>query len=541
MKADTPPLDETDEAATPPPAVPIEDPAPETDLVEVELKLLADHGLVTSVLTAPAIAAAARNKGVVRHLEATYFDTEDHALEAAGYTLRVRRTGKTHHITVKASKAEADTPLARREWEMVAPSAEPDLSIFGEALPEAVTEAAGRGPLRPLYTTAVRRHTVLLDFQSATVELAADSGTISADGRHERVDEIELELKSGETAALYRLALGLADSGRVDPSPRSKSARGQDLMRNLAPAYTKAVKLHLSSSATLDETIEAIMRAALAHLLQNKAAAYDGRHPEGVHQVRVALRRLRALLKLLAKHTHSHELERLREEAKWLAKSLDDARNWDVFLTETLPPVDEATGLPGFPALREAAEAMRAEAYETVRAALDDPRSGRFQLELALWIEERGWRKAVDATGLAQLSGRARDFADTALSHLQTKVVRRGKGFAHLSTEERHQVRLAMKSLRYAADFFLPLFGSGKKITAYRKFLSRFQDRLGHLNDITTTTALVEALEARHGADAFAKPLGAILGFQAYRAAAGEAELVDAWRAFKDAGRIWSA
>ncbi|WP_170134874.1 CYTH and CHAD domain-containing protein [Acuticoccus kandeliae] len=525
-----------DTAADEPPAAP----EPVADApIEVELKLLADRGRVKSFLDAPAIRAAARNKGVVRRMEATYFDTPDNALEEAGYTLRVRRRGRSCHMTVKSSGPVDGNALARREWEVAVDGMVPDLARLAE-LPEAVTDAAASGPLAPLYTTAVRRHTMMLDLPDATVELAADEGTIAAGGRTVPIDEIELELKDGEPAALYRLALALCDHGRLDPSPRSKSARGVDLMRDVPPSYAKAGKLGLSSSITLDEAINAITRAALAHLLDNKAAAEDGRHPEGVHQVRVSLRRLRALLKMLAAHTRSYELERLRQEAKWLASSLDDARNWDVFLSETLPMVEAAVASGvDFAPLRAAAEAERAAAYEGVRAALGDPRSGRFQLELALWIEERGWRSAVDAEGLAQLSGRARDFADIVLGKLHKKVLKRGRGFAGLDAEHRHRVRLAMKSLRYMADFFLPLFGSGRRVTAYGKFLSRFQDQLGHLNDVRTTDTLVAALEARHGAEAFAKPVGAILGFQAHRMVSSEGDLVEAWRAFKDAGRLW--
>ncbi len=509
---------------------------------ELELKLVTDAGSVRSLACAPAVEACARNKGVVRRLEAAYYDTSDQALQKAGYTLRVRRNGGRYVMTVKTSGTLAPGTLARGEWEVPVDGLQPDISRLMGQLPDDFPAALGDAELVAQYTTSVRRRTRLLDLPYATIELAADEGSVVAGERSEPINEIELELMKGDASALYELALALSDSARLDPSPRSKAARGIDLARGVPPGFSKAPKLRFDAATSLDEVIAAILRSALQHLLDNKAAAVDGSHPEGVHQARIALRRLRSMLKILADTTGAQASERFRDQAKCLASAMNDARNWDVFLSETLPPIeDKCAAVKGFAELRAAAEAKRRKGYETDRAAFDDPRSGRFQLEMALWIEQRGWRSSVDADGLAQLSAPARLYAEKVLAGLHRKVIKRGRQFGRLSVDERHRVRLAMKKLRYAADFFLPLFGKSRKVAAYAKFLRRFQDLLGKYNDMATTEGLLTELQAGDASPKLAGPCGAVIGWQARDLLDTEAELIAAWREFKKAGRMWKS
>ncbi len=508
---------------------------------ELELKLQTDPQCLRSLAEAPVVEAVARNRGTVRKLEAAYYDTPDKALEKAGYVLRVRRDGRRHVMTLKTAKTLAPDTLARGEWEVEVDDLRPDIARLSGDVPEKFLAAAGKADLVPQYTTSVRRRTRLLDLPHATIELAADEGVVAAGGRSEPISEIELELKQGDVTTLYELAVALSDFGRLDPSPRSKAARGIDLARGTAPAFCKASRPAFDAGITLDEAIAAMLRAALQHLLDNKAAAVDGSHPEGVHQARVALRRLRSILKIISSSAPSPAIERFRERAKRLADSMNDARNWDVFLTETLPPIEQGCpDVTGFADLRAAAELKRAKGYETVREAFSNAQSARFQLELALWIEQRGWRASVDADGLAELVAPARLFAEEVLARLHRKVLKRGRHFARLDAEERHKVRLAMKKLRYAADFFVPLLGGGKKVARYTNLLRRFQDLLGRYNDMATTAGLLAALEAKAPmSPAFAQSCGAVLGWQRRDLVGTEADLIAAWRNFKKAGRIW--
>ena len=151
------------------------------------------------------------------------------------------------------------------------------------------------------------------------------------------VSEIELELKDGSAGAIYELAERLAEYGPVRPSIRSKAARGFDLAADTPPPARKPQKLCLDPSTPLDDAFTTILLSCLHHLLDSLPAAEDGRNPEGIHQLRVSLRRLRSALDLMRSVGSLSKLASLRSEARWLAQNVSAARDWDIFQTETLP------------------------------------------------------------------------------------------------------------------------------------------------------------------------------------------------------------
>ena len=106
------------------------------------------------------------------------------------------------------------------------------------------------------------------------------------------------------------------------------------------------------------------LRACVQHWCANEAAALDGCDPEGVHQLRVALRRLRSAVSVFGHLIRPERRSWLTDEAREILGSLGPARDWDVFLTESLPPVlatrpDDRSLV----ALSAAAEVARTEGY----------------------------------------------------------------------------------------------------------------------------------------------------------------------------------
>src|SRR5262249_15628598 len=132
--------------------------------------------------------------------------------------------------------------------------------------------------------------------------------------------------------------------------------------------------------------------------------------------------------------------------------------------------------------------------YVTARTALADRRTGRFELGLGAWIEQRGWRCDGSGDYLSELAGPAIDFAVRALAKQHDRVLKRGRHFRRLPLEARHELRLPVKKLRYTADFFLPLFAEDRGAKRYARRLSRLQERLGRYNDAATTRHLLAEL-----------------------------------------------
>ncbi len=322
---------------------------------EIELKLLTDPDHLQSFQDAPVIVGNARNRGARRHLRAVYYDTEDRSLRRAGFTLRVRQSGSRFTQTVKAESA--GDPLRRGEWEATLPTSAPDPSLALPLLPAKLRAKLGRRQLQPVFTADIHRLTRTVSLPSGTVEVSFDHGALRAGERTLPVCEIELELRDGSTPTLYDLALRLLEHGPLRPSVSSKAARGFDLADGEAPTAPKPDNPALDPAAPLDLAFAIILRGALQHLLQSIPAAENGQNPEGVHQARVGLRRLRSVFGLMRTVAASASLETFRAEAKWLADSLGGARDCDIFADETLLSI-EAT-LPRARWIRRASPAGR--------------------------------------------------------------------------------------------------------------------------------------------------------------------------------------
>jgi inorganic triphosphatase YgiF len=505
---------------------------------ELELKLLVDADDLADFNKAPVIATHARNKGARKHLKSAYYDTPERTLRRNRLSLRVRQSGGRFVQTVKTEVE--DDPLRRGEWEASVTSMAPDVALAAPFIPEELRSELETHELEQVFVADIRRHQRIVDLPSGTVEVAFDKGVLKAGDRSMPVSEIELELKGGSPAAIYELALRLAEYGTVKPSIRSKSARGFDLAADTPPAARKPEKLSLDPSVPLDDAFAIILRACLLHLLQAMPAAEDGRDPEGIHQLRVSLRRLRSAFDLMRAAGSTSKLGALRAEASWLARNLSAARDWDIFKTGTLPTI--AKGCPsvgGFEALGEVAEECRSAAYGRVRNVLADRRCARFVIELAGWIEARGWRSDVLPEALAQLAEPAINFAGNILSARHTKALKRGRHFKSLSAEERHRLRLAIKKLRYAVDFLLPMYGQRKSTRRYFSKLAELQEELGTYNDMATTSSLLAGLD--NGASGSTNAAAAIAGWQAHAMVGAEGRLRNAWADFAKMKLPWAA
>jgi triphosphatase len=374
------------------------------------------------------------------------------------------------------------------------------------------------------------------------VEVAVDQGVITAGERTADISEIELELKGGEPAALYLIALQLSELCPLRPTTLSKAERGFALAFELPPPVVKAVRPRIDPAMSVDDAFATILQSTLQQLLANAPAAVDGRDPEGVHQMRVALRRLRAALALLRSIAPSPAIDMLRSEARWLAASLGDARNWDVFVTETLRSTRDGCGeVAGFDALRIAAERHRAAGYLVARQALEDGRAGRLPLALGAFVETRGWRSDVSSDQLGMLAGPVRSLPQRALARQHRKALKRGRHFKRLSPEARHELRLAVKRLRYSVDFFLGLLDHRRQARRYAEALAALQEQLGLYNDMATTRLLTAQFDAAAMPSAAAQALGAVVGWQAHGLAGAEKTLRSAWRRFRHAPVPWPA
>lgn len=416
-----------------------------------------------------------------QQLRTIYFDTPDFSLARKGVALRVRKLGRRWLQTLKTEGEKGGGLSKRLELESAVPGPAPDLARLPGEVVDALIKKKWRAALVPVYETRFRRSTWnLRAADGSRVEVALDQGEILAGKRSQSLCEVELELKSGSTDALYVLAQTFASRVLLLPYDLSKAERGARLAVAAKPGPVAATRPVLAAGLPLCAAFVRIMGAGLAQLQANLPGLLQEADPEYLHQARVAVRRMRSAAGLFkqACPLPAEEMARITE----LSRALGEARDWDVFVLETLPHLSTALPAQQKSLLMRRAQAARRSVRSAVLALVRRPQTGADLLALHRRLD--GLAGGRGKSGLVGFSAKK-------LAKLHAAVLAGAQDFAAQSPEQRHKLRIRVKRLRYALDYLGGLFGG------HRKFLACFealQDELGALNDANTAMRFLAAL-----------------------------------------------
>jgi inorganic triphosphatase YgiF len=483
---------------------------------ETELKLVLAPGEGAKVASAAPLAGLA---GRANRVNALYFDTPTRELSRHGLGLRLRRIGRHWRATLKAAGESGGGLHHRPEWEYPMPGPLLDLSRFAATpladLPGAETL---HERLAPILATEFRRTIWDLALQPGSrVEVALDQGRIVARGRESPIEELEIEVLEGPVSVAFDLAEDFARSLALRPEPASKLARGLALAAAARPRPVHATRVSIADAPDAREAARRIAAACLAHAQANEAGVLASADIEFVHQLRVALRRLRSALRLFREALPPGEDAAFADDLRWAAAVLGHCRDWDVFVTETLVPLvaaqgDAATGR----AILARARARQREARRIAREAIVSPRYGRAMIRLARWL----CAPAEPPEGVQPLE----HFASRRLRKGARRVAAGSEAFATLDAAARHRLRILVKRQRYAVEFLGSLFKS-RPVRRHVRALSRVQDALGMANDCANALAHVRELAPPAGFVEFARGWFAAREMAGVEAAARELAL----------------
>lgn len=450
---------------------------------EVELKFDVEPASVEQLRATPVLAAAIAHN---HDSESLYFDTPEGALRKAGISLRVRRSAGRNVQTAKRKSGNAAGLFVREEWEADVPRFALDLGAFAPGLVRRLIGKADRSALAPQVRTRFTRTSWQIEHRGSQIEVVLDEGMVSAGRKRSPLIELELELKQGKPAALFDLAEEIGRAAPLRLGTLSKNERGYALAEGWLGRPAKADPVQLDPGMSEGEAFRAIASACLRHFRLNEIALLAARDPDALHQARVALRRLRSALTLFRHTVRGKDYQHLREELRWFAGQLGEARNLDVLLAEDAPPpFCEDAGL------RETLREEREAAYDRVMAAIDSDRARFLVLRLALWLELGGWRFKPRA------EGNVRALATHQLERQWRRVRRRGAELGALDADSEHQLRIDIKKLRYAAEFLASLYPAKAEAARSRNFiaaLKELQERLGVANDYRLANAVAARL-----------------------------------------------
>jgi inorganic triphosphatase YgiF len=439
----------------------------------------------------PAVKSEVRPK-----LVSTYYDTSALALYRERLSLRVRKQGREFVQTVKAENPIQLDMLERREWEDQVQSKRPilDAPKTGKWLRDVVRD----GELRPVFTTTVTRTAIAISPDPSTrIEAAIDEGEIrTCNGDAVApISEIELELKNGDPRVIFDVALKLLGAALIRIETRSKAERGYRLLATdgLTPQAVRVGPVELDPAMSVEAALERIGRRCLTHLLSNEQPALAG-EPEGIHQMRVAVRRLRSALLALKRPLQEKHYRWASGELRWIAHALAPVRNLDIFATSLLPPVTRA--LPArtdFERLVDATERRRRAALDDVKKAILSERYTESMLRLLRWLVARGWRDQQISEHAVVLLAPIVDVAPDLIQRHHRKACKRSNRFEELTTTQRHKLRIALKQLHYIVEFLGSLFDR-VSVRTFVKCLKSLQDDLGYANDVRVAHDLVDQI-----------------------------------------------
>jgi len=497
---------------------------------ETELKLEVAPRYAARVLAHPALEGRTSRANLL----SVYYDTPKLDLWRARISVRLRRTPAGWLQTAKWAGSAVGGLHERNEIEQPVPAQTLTLdTLLGHAGLEALGDGRLRRRLKPLFVTEIDRTIRMLRLSDgASIEASLDRGRIVCGTSVRPLCELELELKGGSPLALFDIAGVLMQDLPLRPAHRSKAERGY-LLAGLEDPPVKAKRVDLDPTWDLGRVAASVIASGLAQVQANEDGMLGAVDIEYLHQLRVGVRRLRSSMSALSPALPAGTLAPLKSELKWLGVRLGTARDWDVFRDESLPLLTRGLADVCEPAVLDelalAAAARGAGAGHGARAAWRSRRTSRLLLDLGCVTAGGGFIAVNEA-----MRQPAPPYCAALLTRRLERVVRLGKkAGGRASISNLHALRIAVKKLRYAVEFFGALY-SADRVSRYRARLVKLQDSLGRLCDAAGMPERVrEALPSN------ATLVDVVRGWSACVVHEERQRFAGLWRQFRRGRRFW--
>ena len=350
------------------------------------------------------------------------------------------------------------------------------------------------------------------------------------DGARAAFAEAVFVLKKGDAHQLSQIiCLFLEESrGALRVSTASRYASALSALDKPA----RLQKIATSKEHSTRETLYAALSANIEDMTAFLRMVVDQRSPAGLQKMRVALRRFRSLEQLFRKSGKTPALRALNKEAAIFARRLGIARDWDVFVDQTLVAISSGGVVPdGFNKLRKGAEKHRMKAWQEAADMLASERFSVFilsALELNIRIgqvEHHSDDRAVT------------EYAPAMLDLFYEKACACAVDLSEKPPSAGHPLRLAIKKLRFAVRTLKDLYPQSET-KPYLAALAQLQNRFGIMNDAVVAQSLAQQAAQGQGAKVI-RASGFVSGYRGAEAYAAAAKLVDEWAAFERITPFW--
>jgi triphosphatase len=486
--------------------------------MELELGLDPDDAarLPRLALLAPLKTGRARSRPV----RIVWHDNPDRTLAQQGLALAEQRPGwRLERLHPGPEAWPPGLPAPVLQAARMPPS-------LGEPLPD---------PLVPVAAFDGRSLSLALAVETGPVALTLLTGTVHTVAGGHPVSRLRLD---GSESAVQTLAVALAGELRLEVPRASLAAEAFAIATGKPPQPRREGAAELPAGLSVAAAFSHVVGHLTDVILHHAPFAAAGLHgPEPVHQMRVAVRRLRSAIKVFRPALRCPAIDAADASLKALAAKLAPTRDWDVFVTETLAAVAET-----FPAetrlqrLLAAAERRRRGCHDALRAFLTGAEFRRLGIELACLAGGQDWHATPGEPQHAELAIPLAEFAVRVLNRRLKRLTQIDDGLAQMAPTELHGVRLRAKRLRYAAEIFAAMY-PGKPANRFLRRLGAVQTRLGTLNDGAVARTLLDELAGTSGALAFAS--GLVLGFVGAHGDRARARSTRAWQRLRRTTPFW--
>ena len=495
---------------------------------------------VPAASLAKLLAAVRVKKAQLQLLQACYFDTQDQALARDGVVIRIRRE---NGIWVQTIKASTNNALERLEHNLtidggadVANNAMPNIDL-SQNIPKNIRQLLESilkinldqqtPALVPVFETDVQRLKFDVTHAGSKIEIALDQGLVESNGKSVALCELEIELKEGKPEHAVAVARKWRSQYGLNISTLSKSMKGQRLHGDL---HGHPVDPQLSSNQlnqnqpnqnppnSLNALVKAVFTSCINQILSNaselavytnnkreKSPAETRQEIEFIHQLRVAIRRLRVALREFNLMVDSIDLA-WEQPFVDVFRDLGKRRDAD-HLIHQLQPAMLINGSPDFYIHLKDVSVVNASPVDV--ASLDvgkKVRSEKFQdtlLCLIGFVKSQNLSAQSDAIKVNNSETSSKNNKNSKnkknkpenvnhaleirLNHWYKKSINGGKKFVELTQTQQHSVRKHFKKLRYLAEFsalcYVNYAKTSKRAEAFSLSLKPVQDALGFYND----------------------------------------------------------
>jgi len=424
-------------------------------------------------------------------LEVTYFDTENRDLQTAGFSYQICK--ENDHWSAKVTFCNTSESLnylqKQQEWMIKIEEPIPDINYFKEsAMSGALKKIVSTRELRPLFNTCFERKKMNLLFENGCwIEITGDIGKIKANGLEEPISQMKLKLKNGYASEMLKLGSALIKKHSVFMEKESQYHRGLVLAGRAEEKVRKNdLKLNPNEKVSL-----AIVKIVINNI-DNIINAQDNllaqmEEPENVHQLRVKIRKLRALLSFASPLFNQNVYQEKQEQLGESGLEFSAIREVDVILEEIDIMVNNSLiQLGDFPDLKNELERKRAEMLKKITVFLTSNQLSALLLDLRVWLLEDPWSD----TPLLDLS--IKKYSEQQLAIWSKRINKAIKKMDLAHKEEIHKVRIKSKKLRYAMEQLTSILDSDSK-KSIKKF-EKLQEDLGYFHDVYINKLLLEKL-----------------------------------------------